>query len=90
MAVSGLGDGALPALLTRAVLAWDEADKGHQASRRGEALEVVQLDGEAYGADGVEAAEAAQRGDGLGVSLLAQWMITVYYLPLFELIKKLG
>ena len=68
VAVAGLGDGAEAALLARAVLAWDEADEGHQPPRRSEAFEVVQLDGEADGGDGVEASEAPQRGDGAGVS----------------------
>ncbi len=38
------------------------------AAGRGEAFEVVQLDGEADRADRVDAAEAAQRGDGAGVA----------------------
>ena len=66
--VAGLGDGALAALVSRAAFAGNEPDEGHQPPGRGEAFEVVQLDGEADRGDRVDAAEAAQRGDGGGIS----------------------
>lgn len=77
MAVAGLGDSALPALLSRAVLSRYQANEGHQPPRGGEAFEVVQLDGEADGADGIEAAEAAQRGDGSGIARVESEMFEV-------------
>jgi hypothetical protein len=67
VAVAGLGDGAAAILLTRGVLAGDETQEGHQASGRVEAEEVVELGDQAHGGGGVDAAEAAQRGDRFGL-----------------------
>jgi hypothetical protein len=68
VAVAGLGDGSLSSCLTRAVLTGDEADKGHESASCGEAFEVVEFHGEADGGDRLEAAEAAESRDGLGVA----------------------
>jgi hypothetical protein len=51
----------------------DETEEGHQATGRVEAHEVVELRHESHGGEGVDAAEAAQGPDRLGVGgLLAR------------------
>jgi len=70
MVVAGAGDRASSTGLSARVFAGDEAEVAHEGPRRTEAPEVVKLGDEAYGGYGVNAAEAAEPGDGFLVRFL--------------------
>ena len=65
--VAGLRDRAAAYRLARGILAGDQAHVRHQLPRAPEALEGDDLDHEDHRREGVNAAEAAQPADRLGV-----------------------
>jgi hypothetical protein len=56
--VAGTGDPAAPLTHAAAVLAWDQAEIGHQLAWMREAPRIVDLGNQREGGDGVDAVEA--------------------------------
>jgi len=79
--VAGVGDAATAFGVARGVLRRDEAEESHQSYELSGSAEVVQPRDESQGGDGVDASEAALRGDGFGIGGLFAELVDALFEP---------